>query len=95
MLNIVWATLTWGNNSISPMITSMKSTHGSVPFKHNVVRLYIAALLNMVQAVLTWGNNQWPASIMNAIRLLDNHYMSYSQPVNEPRILRKGSTHTD
>ena len=24
---------------ISPMITSMKSTHGSVPFKHSVVRL--------------------------------------------------------
>ena len=28
----------------SPMITSMKSTHGSVPFKHSdVVRLYIEA----------------------------------------------------
>ena len=25
---------------ISPMITSMKSTHGSVPFRHSVVRLY-------------------------------------------------------
>ena len=29
---------------ISPMVTSMKSTHGSVPFRHSVVRLYIAAL---------------------------------------------------
>ena len=31
---------------ISPMITSMKSTHERVPFKHSVVRfnLYIAAL---------------------------------------------------
>ena len=29
---------------ISPMVTSMKSTPGSVPFKHSVVRLYIAAL---------------------------------------------------
>ena len=27
--------------SRSPMITSMKSTHGSVPFKHSVVKLYI------------------------------------------------------
>ena len=26
---------------ISPMITSMKSTQESVPFKHSVVRLYI------------------------------------------------------
>ena len=29
---------------ISPMITSMKSTHESALFKHSVVRLYIAAL---------------------------------------------------
>ena len=29
---------------ISPMITSTKSTHESGPFKHSVVRLYIAAL---------------------------------------------------
>ena len=29
---------------ISAMITSMKLTHESVPFKHSVVRLYIAAL---------------------------------------------------
>ena len=29
---------------ISPMVTSMKSTHGSAPFKHSVVRLYISAL---------------------------------------------------
>ena len=27
--------------AISPMITSMKSKHESVPFKHSVVRLYI------------------------------------------------------
>ena len=29
---------------ISPMITSTKSTHESVPFKHSVARLYIACL---------------------------------------------------
>ena len=29
---------------ISPMITSTKSTHESVPFKHSVARLYIARL---------------------------------------------------
>ena len=29
---------------ISPMITSTKSTHESVPFKHSVARLYIAPL---------------------------------------------------
>ena len=29
--------LTWENNGISPMITSMKSTHESVPFNHSVV----------------------------------------------------------
>ena len=28
---------------ISPMVISMKLTHESVPFKHSVVRLYIAA----------------------------------------------------
>ena len=36
----VWVVLI----AISPMVTSMKSTHGSVPFKNSVVRLYIAAL---------------------------------------------------
>ena len=29
---------------ISPMITSMKSTHESVPFNHKLVRLYIEQL---------------------------------------------------
>ena len=29
---------------ISPMITSTKSTHESVPLKHSVARLYIARL---------------------------------------------------
>ena len=32
------------NIGISPMITSMKSTHESVPFKHSVGRLYIGTL---------------------------------------------------
>ena len=43
---------------ISPMVTSMKSTHESVPFKHSVVRLYYSSVtLNIIrQAVLTWGN---------------------------------------
>ena len=44
MVNIVQAVLTWGNNVISPIITSMKSTHDSVPFKHSVVKLYRAVL---------------------------------------------------
>ena len=44
MVNIVQVVLTWGNNGISPMVTSMRSTHESVLFKHSVVRLYIAAL---------------------------------------------------
>ena len=50
MLNIVKE-----NNGIYPM----KSTHGSVPFKHSVVRLYIAAyMLNIVERVLTWGEQE-------------------------------------
>ena len=45
MLNIVKE-----NNGIYPMITPMKSTHGSVPFKDSVDRLYIAAyMLNIVK----------------------------------------------
>ena len=31
-----------GGRSTSPMVTSMKSTHESAPFKHSVVRLDIA-----------------------------------------------------
>ena len=44
--------------SISPMITSMKSTHESGPFKHSVVRLYSSFARNnyIVKAVLIWGN---------------------------------------
>ena len=38
-------------SGISPMITSMKSTHETVPFKHK----YMAT--NIVYTVLTWGNN--------------------------------------
>ena len=34
--------------SIFPMITSMKSTHESVPFKYSVVRLYSTFMLNIV-----------------------------------------------
>ena len=36
----------WEGNKfgISPMITSMKSTGESVPFKYSVIRLYIAAV---------------------------------------------------
>ena len=30
---------------ICPMITSMKSTHESVPFKHSVVRLYSSFMI--------------------------------------------------
>ena len=42
---ILWLPRSTGNIRVNlfPMITSMKSTHGSVPFKHSVVRLYIAA----------------------------------------------------
>ena len=39
------------------MVTSMKSTHESVPFKYSVVRLYNIFMLNTVYMVLTWGNN--------------------------------------
>ena len=45
-----------GNNGISPMITSMKSTHERVPFKDSVVRLYSTFMLNIVE--LTLGNKQ-------------------------------------
>ena len=50
----------FGGTSISPMITSMKLTHKSVPFKHSVARLYIAAFslhAKYSYAVLTWGDN--------------------------------------
>ena len=36
-------------SSVSPMITSMKSRHERVPFKHSVVRLYSSRfMLNIV-----------------------------------------------
>ena len=35
----------------SPMITSMKSTHESVPFKDGVVRLYSYFVLNSIGGV--------------------------------------------
>ena len=41
----------WG---VSPMVTSMKSTHGSPPFKHSVGRLYIAHLFYKSFIELTW-----------------------------------------
>ena len=44
---------------ISPMITSMKSTHEIVPFKHSVVRLYIYSsfMRNLVSGVGGGGVN--------------------------------------
>ena len=43
--------------SYSTMTTSMKSTHGRVPFKYSVVGLYGSFVMNIiVEAVLTWGN---------------------------------------
>ena len=41
---LVWTDYTKNQSGVSPMITSMKSIHESVPFKLSVVRLYIAAL---------------------------------------------------
>ena len=39
-------------NGVSPMITSMKSTHGRIPLKHSVVKLYMYSsfMLNVMIA---------------------------------------------
>ena len=42
LTNLAWP------GGISPMITSTKSTHESVPFKHSVARLYSTFMLNIV-----------------------------------------------
>ena len=41
------------------MITSMKSTHESIPFKHSVVVIYCSFMLNIVDSIggVNMGNN--------------------------------------
>ena len=47
-------------SGISPMITSMKSTHESVPLKHNVIRLYIELYAKYSIAGVSMGcSGQW------------------------------------
>ena len=45
------------SDGIAPMVTSMKSPHGSVLFKHSVVRSYSSFVLDIVSTVLSWRNN--------------------------------------
>ena len=46
--NVSGVGCTFTFRGIAPMLTPMKSTHESVPFKHSVVRLYSSFMLNMV-----------------------------------------------
>ena len=49
---------------ISPMIRSMKSTHGSVPFKHGVVRLYIGISPMITSMKSTHGSVPFKHSVV-------------------------------
>ena len=56
------------------MITSMKSTHGSVPFKHSVVRLYTATCAKYNIGSVNMGNNRCRTSTYGKLYLWDRSW---------------------
>ena len=63
------ATAGHSQTGTSPMVTSMKSTPGSVPFKHSVSRLYIASLgyLNTLIEITRGRTPKWGGDSYNLV----------------------------